>query len=434
MTGASHKIPHRVRPDDARTQMLLRFEHVRSLSIRLVEPLSPEDMGAQSMPDASPAKWHLAHTTWFFETFILERFDPLHRPINAAFRSLFNSYYNTVGEQFPRPLRGVLTRPGVADVMTYRRETDLRIRTLLGEADADDLVELLEIMEIGLQHEQQHQELLLTDVKHLLSCNPLRPAYESRGHDDSAPAAPLRFIEHEAGIVEIGHAGDTFAFDNESSRHRVFLEAFALADRLLTNETVIAFIEDRGYERSELWLDEGWSTAQRERWKMPLYWRREDGVWLEYTLTGERPVDPHEPATHLSLFEADAIARWMGCRLPTEFEWERACANLPIRGNFVEDGLLHPITASDDPDTSIRQAFGDCWEWTASQYRPYPGYRPPAGALGEYNGKFMCNQFVLRGGSCATSRSHIRATYRNFFHPSARWQFAGVRLARDLTS
>lgn len=416
----------------ARARMLGRFDEVRAQTMRLVRPLSAEDMGAQSMTDASPAKWHLAHTTWFFETFVLERFDAGHEPIHPAFRVLFNSYYKSVGAQFPRSRRGLLTRPGVDEVLAYRRETDERVRGLLERADAGVLSEMLPIMEIGLQHEQQHQELLLTDVKHLLWCNPLRPAYEWRAHDDSAAAPEMRFVEFEGGVVEIGHTGEGFGFDNEFGRHRVFLEPFALADRLLSNEAVMAFVEDGGYERPELWLDKGWSTVQGEGWTMPLYWRREGSAWLEFTLSGERSVDPHEPATHVSLFEADAIARWMGCRLATEFEWEHACAPMPVWGNFVEDGLLHPLVASDDPEMPIRQAYGDCWEWTGSQYRAYPGYRVPEGALGEYNGKFMCDQFVLRGGSCATARSHIRASYRNFFHPAARWQFAGVRLAKDL--
>ena len=417
------------------------FRDVRETSLHLAARLSPEDMVVQSMPDASPTKWHLAHTTWFFETFVLERFEPDHAPFNEAFRVLFNSYYHKVGAQHPRPRRGILTRPALDEVMRYRAAIDERVMALLDHANEETLGAIAPILVVGLHHEQQHQELILTDAKHLLACSPLRPAYEPRGHDSGCTPGELRWTRCAGGLVEIGADGaspgddpatDAFCYDNESPRHRVFLEPFDIADRLVTNAEMLAFIDDGGYTRPDHWLDEGWAFVNERGVGAPLYWRRDGATWLEFTLSGERALDPAEPVTHVSFFEADALARWLGARLPTEQEWEHACATLPVRGNLLDDALFHPIAAPADPDTPIHQAFGDCWEWTGSQYRPYPGYAPPRGAIGEYNGKFMSNKFVLRGGSCATPRSHIRSTYRNFFPPAeSRWQFTGLRLAKD---
>ncbi len=448
------KTPHSTTAQAAldRHALATRFRDVRQTSLRLAARLSPEDMVVQSMPDASPTKWHLAHTTWFFETFLLETFEHDHTPFDPAFRVLFNSYYHQVGEMHPRPRRGIVTRPSIDDVLRYRAATDERVLALLDHADDRTLARVEPILVIGLHHEQQHQELILTDVKHLLACSPLRPAYEPRDHDSGFTPSDFRWARHEGGLVEIGFRseaqrrdeprgtpagwgdGTGFAYDNESPRHRTFLQPFEIADRLVTNAEMLAFIEDGGYARSELWLDDGWSWINARSVGAPLYWRRDGDAWLEFTLSGERPVDPAEPVTHISLFEADALARWLGARLPTEQEWETACARLPVQGNFLEDALFHPIAAPADPDTPIHQAFGDCWEWTGSQYRPYPGYAPPPGPIGEYNGKFMSNKFVLRGGSCVTPRSHLRPTYRNFFPPDeSRWQFTGLRLARDAT-
>jgi ergothioneine biosynthesis protein EgtB len=413
-----------------------RFARVRAATEALAEPLSPEDCAAQSMTDASPVKWHLAHTSWFFETFVLERAVPGYEPFHSDFRVLFNSYYNTVGEQHARPERGLVTRPGLGEVRAYRRHVDAHVAPLLADGLA---LELAEVVEIGLHHEQQHQELVLTDLLHLFSCNPLAPAYRRRGPDGSggprpdAKPTPLRWHEHPGGLVEIGHAGPGFAFDNEGPRHAVHLVPFALASRLVTNGEYRAFMEDGGYERPELWLSDGWAKLQAEGWRAPLYWREVEGAWQQLGLEGLREVDPDEPVCHVSHYEADAYATWAGARLPTEAEWEAVAAEVPVEGNFVESGVLAPAGAPQpgDPEGLPVQLFGDCWEWTASPYVAYPGYAPPPGALGEYNGKFMANQMVLRGGSCATPASHVRASYRNFFYPDARWQWSGIRLARD---
>ena len=414
-----------------------RYRAVRRQTAALTAPLAPEDMVAQSMPDASPVKWHLAHTTWFFETFVLERLSG-HRPFHDGYKHLFNSYYNTVGEPYPRPQRGLVSRPTVAEVVAYREHVDARMQELL---DAPGAIgdELGGIVEVGLQHEQQHQELLLTDLKHLLSFNPLHPVYAPRPDRASTKPPPLGFRSYAEGMYEVGYSGGGFAFDNERPRHRVFVDAFELGTRPVTAGEYLRFMEADGYARPELWLSDGWATVTERAWQAPLYWRLRNGQWWHMTLSGLQPVDPAEPVAHVSYYEADAYARWAGARLPSEQEWEVAvvsdgAAPNPDDGNFADDGLYHPQppVATEQPDDGrLRQAFGDVWEWTRSPYVAYPGYVTPAGAIGEYNGKFMCNQWVLRGGSCATARGHVRPTYRNFFYPDARWQFSGLRLARD---
>ncbi len=403
---------------------------VRRQSLLLCEPLTPEDMMVQSCADASPAKWHLAHTTWFFETFVLREFAHAYRPFRSDFVWFFNSYYNAVSAQPEKKLRSSFSRPTADEILAYREYVDAAMEELLSTASgaAEERVVL------GLNHEQQHQELLVTDIKHAFWSNPLHPAYASGPLDlrDPRGAPPaVAWIDFPGGLAEIGHAGDAFCFDNETPRHRVFLEPFRLASRPVTCGEYLQFIEEGGYSRSELWLSEGWTTAQNERWESPLYWRRdpEDCSWQVFTLRGIIPLDDllAAPVCHISYFEADALARWAGACLPTEAEWEVAAAPLPIAGNLLDNHSLHPLPVRGA--SQLQQIFGDVWEWTASSYLPYPGFRPLPGALGEYNGKFMCNQMVLRGGSVATPASHLRASYRNFFPPATRWQFSGVRLA-----
>ncbi|MGD2084107.1 MAG: ergothioneine biosynthesis protein EgtB [Chromatiales bacterium] len=404
------------------------YRSVRRASVALAEGLSPEDTTSQSMTDASPVKWHLAHTSWFFETFVLASADGAYRPFDERFRYLFNSYYNTVGDQYPRPRRGLVTRPGLEEILAYRRHVDDGMGRLLArEALADSA--LAGIIEIGLHHEQQHQELILTDLKHLFSFNPLHPVYRRTPQPDRVDCGEQRWHRFREGLREIGHDGASFAFDNERPRHRVFLEAYQLASRPVTNAEFIEFIEDGGYRTPELWLSDGWFAVRREGWEAPLYWETVDGQWHSFTLGGLRPLRLDEPVCHVSYYEAEAYATWAGARLPTEAEWEHAATGTARSGNFVEDGFLHPVPVGASPEAP-QHLLGNLWEWTQSAYLPYPGYRPPEGALGEYNGKFMCNQMVLRGGSCATPRSHVRPTYRNFFYPYARWQFSGIRLAR----
>ena len=407
-----------------------RFREVRAASEALAAPLSAEDCALQSMPDASPTKWHLAHTSWFFETFVLERLDADHEPFHPGFRVLFNSYYNSIGEQFSRPHRGMLSRPSLEEVSEYRRFVDRRVSDALGASSGPDW--LAGVVEVGLHHEQQHQELILTDVKHALAQNPLRPAYREQAAPGDRKAPALRWLPYAGGLREIGHEGAGFSFDNEGPRHRVHRAPWELASRPVTVGEYLEFIRDGGYERPELWLSDGWAWLAESGVSAPLYWRQDadDGSWWSLTLGGEREVCPEEPVVHVSYYEADAFATWAGARLPDEAEWEIAAAPEAVVGNFVESGWLHPGAAADAGDAPI-QLYGDVWEWTRSDYAPYPGYRTPPGAIGEYNGKFMCNQRVLRGGSCATPRSHVRASYRNFFPPSARWQFSGIRLARD---
>ncbi len=406
-----------------------RFRAVREQSLALAAPLSDEDCGAQSMPDASPIKWHLAHTTWFFETFILEAMERDFAPYHPAFRVLFNSYYNGVGEKHPRPKRGLLTRPPMVEVRGYRANVDERIAALIGTVtDGEQRTRLGSLLTLGLQHEQQHQELMLTDVKHLLAQNGLYPEYLAVPLPAAEPALPLAWVPFDGGVVSIGYDGDGFCFDNELPRHRQFVEPFELASRLVTNGEFLVFVEAGGYRDAGLWLAEGWDWVTTQGLEYPLYWHRdEDGKWFEFTLAGMQPLDLARPVTHAALFEADAYAHWAGARLPTEAEWECAAQNagvapapmaaLPHPGEVVEEGAL-------------RQMFNHCWQWTSSSYAPYPGFQVAAGAIGEYNGKFMVNQYVLRGSSCATPSGHARASYRNFFPAGARWQFTGIRLAR----
>jgi ergothioneine biosynthesis protein EgtB len=421
-----------------------RFHEIRNFTSSLCSTLEPEDCVVQSMPDVSPTKWHLAHTTWFFETFILKKFVPGYRAEIPEYAYLFNSYYNAAGDMHRRDLRGLISRPTVNEAQRYRASIDSHIDDLLSNADDQLLDDIEPLLVLGRHHEQQHQELLITDIKHVFAQNPLYPVYRKRklgGRSTATPpsqSSPLQFIDFEQTVTSIGHDGRGFAYDNEGPRHQALVPAFSLGSRPITNGEYIAFIEDNGYRRPEFWLSLGWMTVNEQRWSAPLYWTKCDGAWWHFTLSGFRPVDESEPVTHVSYFEADAYANWAGARLLTEFEWERAASDCPIEGNFVEDELFHPAAVTSlvssnkpAPDLRFQQMFGDVWEWTRSAYSPYPGYRAAPGALGEYNGKFMCNQYVLRGGSCATSRSHVRRTYRNFFQPEKRWQFTGIRLARD---
>ena len=427
------RLPGNVAPglaaDRANAPLASRYVATRAATEALAAPLSDEDCAIQSMPDASPVKWHLAHTSWFFETFVLEPALPGYRVYDAAFRVLFNSYYNAVGDKHPRPQRGLLSRPSLSEVRDYRRHVDRAMAELLAGATTPKA----DLIELGINHEQQHQELILTDVKHMLSCNPLRPAYAPPRPDAPSRAGrgPAGWTEIEERLAEIGHDGSSFAFDNEAPRHREFVSAFALANRLVSNAEYLEFMTDGGYLRPELWLSEGWDWVSAHAVVAPGYWEGDARSWRQFTLNGLLPLEEDAPVCHVSLYEADAYARWAGARLPTESEWEVAAQAVPIAGHFVEEGWLRP-RPSPPGTTSLQQLFGDVWEWTRSAYAPYPGFAPAAGAIGEYNGKFMCNQYVLRGGSCATPRSHIRATYRNFFPPAARWQFTGFRLARDL--
>jgi ergothioneine biosynthesis protein EgtB len=402
-----------------------QYSQVRQLSEQICQPLLTEDYGVQSMPDVSPPKWHLAHTTWFFETFLLLPHLPGYQIFHPQFGYLFNSYYETIGQRHPRPQRGLLSRPSVSEVYQYRAYVDDGMRSLLSQLHNPALESLLEL---GLHHEQQHQELLLTDIKHILATNPLRPAYRSDLPTAAeAIAAQEQWLDYPGGVYQIGHEGQAFAFDNESPRHSVYLQDYWLAARLITNGEYLEFMEAGGYDQAEHWLAEGWALVQQEGWRSPFYWEQNENTWQVMTLGGMRSVNPNEPVCHVSYYEADAYARWANKRLPTEAEWEVA-AQVALQGNFLEQGYLHPIpaTVSTRPD----QLFGDVWEWTQSAYLPYPGFQIAPGAVGEYNGKFMCNQMVLRGGSCVTSHNHLRSSYRNFFPPSARWQFSGIRLAK----
>ncbi len=411
-----------------------RYLAVRSYTEDLAAPLSSEDQTVQSMPDVSPTKWHRAHITWFFETFVLEPYEAEFKRYDEIYNFLFNSYYEQVGDRFPRPERGLISRPGAFEVTEYRRNVDTRIERLLASADEMTLKEVAPLIILGCHHEQQHQELILMDIKHVLSINPIEPAYVETPHSLSVDPGPLNWIDFDGGIVEIGvdEGAPGFTFDNEGPRHEALLRPFKLADRLITCGEWLEFMASDGYHRSELWLSEGWHTRNAADWDAPLYWKPSETGWQIHTLNGTRPIDPHEPVCHVSFYEADAYATWANARLATEFEWERA-AELHLESNDNQDvsPTLHPQHAG-AASSALRQMIGDCWEWTESAYRPYPGFAVTEGAIGEYNGKFMINQMVLRGGCAFTPPGHVRSTYRNFFPPHTRWQLSGVRLAADL--
>ena len=417
--------------------LLTRYEDVRTQTERLCAPLEVEDYVVSSMPDVSPTKWHLAHTSWFFETFVLAAFDESYRSPDSRYAYLFNSYYVQAGERHCRAKRGLVTRPTVREVYQYRAHVDDAMSRLLHRVAGDAAHPAAGLVELGLQHEQQHQELLITDIKHVLWTNPLRPSYRTSLARTDAVSSATEWLDFEGGIRAIGHDGEGFAFDNESPPHRVFLEPYRLASHLVTNGEYLAFIEDGGYRRPELWLSAGIAAAQDRHWESPLYWERDaDGRWTEFTLGGTRGlagVALADPVVHVSYYEADAFARWSGRRLPTEFEWESAARGLPLEGTFVESESFHPRGAT-CTGSAIVQLYGDAWQWTQSAYVGYPNFRPAPGAVGEYNGKWMADQWVLRGASCATPQSHARSTYRNFFPSDARWQFTGIRLADGATA
>ena len=407
-----------------------RYQDVRRATEDICAPLAVEDYVIQAMADASPAKWHLGHVTWFFETFLILPHLSGYAQVNPKYQHVFNSYYNGVGPQYTRAHRGHLSRPTVKQVYDYRARVDEAMVSLFETTDPAGLTALAYPIALGLNHEQQHQELLVTDIKYNMSVNPLRPAYQSDALPTATTSPPLRWVDLEGGLRRTGHDGNGFAFDNEWPRHQAYVMPFRLASRLVTNGEYREFMEDGGYERPGLWLSEGWKIVQERQWSSPLYWERVDEEWRAHTMSGMQSVDRQGPVAHVSYYEADACARWSGKRLATEHEWEHAAEGQPVEGNFLESGIHHPISAASN-GSGVHQLFGDLWEWTQSPYVPYPGYKPLEGTLGEYNGKFMVNQMVLRGGSCATPQSHIRPTYRNFFPPDARWQFSGIRLADD---
>ena len=417
--------------EEGRGELARRYRRVRQRTESLAAPLSAEDQTVQSMPDVSPTKWHRAHTTWFFETFLLQPHAPGYRPSDPAFAYLFNSYYEAVGPRYPRPDRGLVSRPGIAEIARYRAHVDDAMEALLLGLDEEAWSAAAPLIELGVNHEEQHQELLLMDIKHVLSLNPLQPGYGAAPPRSPRQAPPLQWLSFEGGLRQIGHDGAGFAFDNENPRHKLWLEPFRLATRLATCGDYLAFIAAGGYRRPEFWLSDGWAAVQAQGWAAPLYWREGEDGWSVFTLAGRRALDPAEPVAHISFYEADAFARWSGKRLPREAEWEIAARETPAPAspNVMESGHLHPEPAASAP--GLQQMIGDLWEWTASPYVAYPGYSPLAGAIGEYNGKFMANQMVLRGGAAVTPGGHVRATYRNFFPPSARWAFSGIRLAED---
>ena len=419
-----------------------KYREVRKHSTDFCDPLCTEDLVIQSMADVSPTKWHLAHTSWFFETFVLEKAITSYKSPDPNFAYLFNSYYVQAGERHCRPKRGLISRPTLEQTFKYREHVDLHMLDFMENATLEQVELFAPIVEIGLHHEQQHQELMVTDIKHVFSENPMKPAYSNElNTPPSSSPCETEWVNFPDGVYWIGADGEDFTYDNEQPRHRVFTNNFSMADRLVTNGEYIEFIEDGAYKRPELWLSEGWGVVESNGWEAPLYWEKTDGNWHYYTLSGLREVNPNEPVCHVSLYEAEAYSSWAGARLPTEAEWEVASDGLEIEGNFVENNHLHPIPLSPEPKipkpispgpngNPLRQMYGDLWEWTRSAYLPYPGFKASSGALGEYNGKFMSSQMVLKGGSCATSITHIRNTYRNFFYPDSRWQFMGIRLAK----
>jgi ergothioneine biosynthesis protein EgtB len=417
---------------DSHAALSSRLSETRKFSIDLVAPLSAEDMVVQAMDDASPTKWHLAHTSWFFEAFVLAPYLPDYAVFDETFHYCFNSYYECLGARQARPKRGLLTRPSLDRIRAYREYVDAALARLIAEQIASRPA-WEGLLEVGINHEQQHQELMLTDILSLFAVNPLRPAYRPA---QALPLASRRepgcWIDFPGGVYRIGHEGNGFAWDNEKPDHDALVHPFRLADRLVTNWEWLEFVADGGYGTPSLWLSDGWAAVSREGWRAPLYWESRDGEWFEMSLEGLQPLSLDAPVAHVSYYEADAFARWAGKRLPTEFEWEVAARTVSLHGNFLGTGALHPLPAQTERNGLARQMFGDVWEWTQSAYLPYPGYRPPKGALGEYNGKFMVNQHVLRGGSCVTPERHIRASYRNFFYPHQRWQFVGLRLASEI--
>ena len=415
--------------DTCRSATRAKFEAIRRESETLAARLTPEDQSIQSMPDVSPTKWHLAHTTWFFETFVLARFDPSYRVFDPMFHYLFNSYYEAEGPRHPRPQRGLLSRPSCADVAAYREHIDGALTRLIDAAPGEVWSEIAPLIELGCHHEQQHQELILMDIKHVFSINPLLPAYQPPRRRAAGTETRLDWVKFSGGLAQMGHGGPGFAFDNETPRHRVWIEPFRLATRPVTCGEFAEFIAAGGYSEPEFWLSEGWATVQQQGWEAPAYWRAADSGWRVFTLSGEKRLDPAEPVVHVSFYEADAYAKWAGKRLPTEAEWEVAAEGVALTGNLGDSRRYHPVADNGGP--GLRQMIGDVWEWTQSPYTPYPRFRAVSGAIGEYNGKFMSNQMVLRGGAAVTPANHVRTTYRNFFPPSARWAFSGLRLAED---
>ena len=423
-TPIAAKIPEQI----TLPRLVQDFLRIRQDSAVICEPLEIEDYGIQTFPDVSPPKWHLAHTSWFFETFILKPFLKNYRPYHELFAHLFNSYYETVGTFHPRPERGLLARPTVKEVYQYREAVNAAMQELLADEKHADYKEIINRTVIGLHHEQQHQELLYTDIKNIFAYSPLRPVYLEMAYPETTDPGAMDWLEIDAGIKEIGHTGIGFGYDNEYPRHKAFQPAARIASRLVTNGEFIEFIDAGGYGQAEFWLSDGWKVVQQQQWQCPLYWEKRDGAWWHATLSGFKPVDKNAPVCHVSLYEADAYTRWCGKRLPTEAEWELSAASETIQGNLRDAGYFHPLPQHG----TNRQFYGDVWEWTQSPYAPYPGYKTPPGAIGEYNGKFMSSQFVLRGGSCVTPAEHIRPSYRNFFYPADRWQFSGIRLAEDV--
>jgi len=414
---------------DKREQLTQRFHDVRAFTMKLVEPLETEDFVIQIVEHASPAKWHLAHSSWFFEAFLLDKALPDYQFKHPRYNYLFNSYYLQTGEPHCRNKRGNLSRPTVNEVFEYRRHVNEHVTDFLKTCNDDEFEKWKDVMEVGLNHEQQHQELLLTDLKIMFSKNPLHPVYVEKTRQYAPEQNNINWLSFEEGVYEIGHPGGSFGYDNEFPRHKTYIHNFELADRLITNGEFLEFLLSGGYEDPKFWLDEGYARIVENELDSPLYWKLKDGIWHQFTLNGLEPLDLNEPVTHVNYFEADAYARWAGCRLPSEFEWELASEPLEIDGSFVDAGNFHPIGA-DPTKPGLKQMFGEVWQWTRSAYAAYPRYETFPGALGEYNGKFMCNQYVLRGGSCATSKNHYRKTYRNFFHTKFSWQFTGIRLAR----